>query len=136
MKNADNMLDQLGSMKLSLDKYQFKMEQNRKQILVLESELRRHSYVTEYAKEAREAAKLALKESKKAEKQGDNLISRIQENLQTRADDLKSFSAEELGAIPRKISESQVSYKKRDQMSNRYHTYNITTDAVGTWSIR
>ena len=109
MKNADNMLDQLGSMKLSLDKYQFKMEQNRKQILVLESELRRHSYVTEYAKEAREAAKQALKESKKAEKQGDNLISRIQENLQTRADDLKSFSAEELGAIPRKISESQVS---------------------------
>ena len=108
LKNADDMISQLHDTKLNIDKYKFNLDQNRKQILILESELQRHSYVTEYAIEARETSVQALKESNTAEENGNNMIARIKKDLRARADDLNSFSAEELGAIPRKISESQA----------------------------
>ena len=107
-KNADDMIVQLNGMKLDLDKYKFNLEQNRKQVDILQSELHRHSYVSEYAREAKETAKEALEESNAANDRADEMINRINQNLKQRANDLNSFSAEELGAIPRKISESKI----------------------------
>ena len=107
-KNADDMIIQLNGMKLDLDKYKFNLDQNRKQIDILESEIHRHSYVSEYAREAKEVAKQALEESNAAKDRADEMINRIKQDLKQRANDLNSFSAEELGAIPRKISESKM----------------------------
>ena len=107
-RNADDMILQLNAMKIKIDKYKFNLEQNKKQISILESELQRHSYVSEYAAEARAASKEALDEANAVENKADLMIERIKTDLKTRANDLRSFSASELGAIPRKISESQV----------------------------
>ena len=107
-KNADDMIIQLNGMKLDLDKYKFRLDQNRKQVDILESEIHRHSYVSEYAREAKQAAKQALEESNAAEERAEQMINRIKQDLKERANDLNSFSAEELGAIPRKISESKM----------------------------
>ena len=93
LKNADDMILQLHDTKLSIDKYKFNLDQNRKQILILETELQRHSYVTEYANEARETSTQALKQSTAAEESGANMIQRIKLDLRARADDLNSFSA-------------------------------------------
>ena len=116
-KNADDMILQLNTMKLSLDKYRFNLDQNRKQISILESELQRHSYVTEYAAEARDAAAEALAESSRAEQQAGRMITRIQQQLRTRANDLNSFSAAELGAIPRRISETAVTMQNVEKQA-------------------
>ena len=107
-KNSDDMGIQLNSIKLDLEKYLYDIKQNEKQILILESELERHSYVSDYAKEAKASAKQALDESQLAKQRTEELMQRIKVDLRTRANDLNSFSADELGSIPRKISESQT----------------------------
>jgi len=107
-KNSDDMGIQLNSIKLDLEKYSFDVEQNEKQILILQSELERHSYVSDYAVEAKKSAKEALEESELTEQRTEELVQRIDSDLKTRAYELNSFSAAELGSIPRKIAESQA----------------------------
>ena len=107
-KNSDDMDIQLNSMKLDLEKYMFDVKHNEKTILVLQNEIERHSYVSEYAREAKKSAKQALDESELVKQRTDELVQRIEVDLKQRANELNSFSTTELGNIPRKIGESQT----------------------------
>ena len=119
-KNSDDMDIQLNSITLDLEKYLYAVKQNEKQILILQSEIERHSYVSEYAREAKKAAQKALEESELAKQRTDALKQRIDVDLRTRANELNSFSTTELGNIPRKIAESQTIMQK-----NRQHILSV-----------
>ena len=116
-KNAEDMVITLNSKKLDIDKYHFNIKENNKQIDILQSEMDRHSYVSAYAKEASEAASQALEESELTQEKTDSLLLRLDSDLQRRANDLNSFSAAELGSIPRKISQSQSTLQKVEKQA-------------------
>jgi len=129
-KNSDDMSIQLNSIKLDLEKYLYDVKLNEKQIIILQSELERHSYVSDYAKEAKASAKEALAESDSAKQRADDLMQRIKVDLRSRTNELNSFSTDELGSIPRKIAESQTTMQNVEKQASYLESRTIDLDKI------
>ena len=116
-KNADDMSILTRSIKLDMEKYAFDLEKKKRLSADLQAEMKRHSYVSEYATAARQSASKALKEAGEANRKTDAMAEKIRLELRSRANELNSFSAEELGNIPRKLTESQRTLQKVEKQA-------------------
>ena len=72
-----------------------------------------------YAKDVKESAARSLQESISANNKTDEMINKIRLELGAKAKELQSFSAEELGAIPWKLGESQRILQKVEKQAGK-----------------
>jgi laminin alpha 1/2 len=116
-KNADDMGILTRSIKLDVEKFVFDLEKKERLSAELYAELKRQSFVSEYATAARQAASKALNTSGVANMKTDTMVEKIKLELRGKVNELNSFSAEELGQIPRRITEAQRTLQKVEKQA-------------------
>ena len=80
-----------------------------------------------YAKDVKESAARSLQESISANNKTDEMMNKIRLELGAKAKELQSFSAEELGAIPWKLGESQRILQKVEKQAGKSDFSNKNT---------